>query len=349
MPKVKAYGANSATTPLEPMTIERRLPSPNDVAIDIAYCGVCHSDIHQTRDEWGFNPPFPMVPGHEIIGYVTAVGDEVTHFKIGDKVGVGCLVDSCQHCHSCGNHLEQHCPGKVQTYAGKDPKYNTITQGGYSQYIVVDKNFVLKIPDNLDMAAAAPLLCAGITTWSPLKQWQVGEGTRVGIIGLGGLGHMGVKLAKALGAKVTMITRSSAKGKDALELGADKVLLSNDPEAMAAAKGNFDFLLNTIPVDHDFNPYLELLAFNGTMVFVGTIEPLTYGFSGADLVLNRKKIAGSLIGGLQETQEMLDFCGKHNITSHIELINMTDINKAYERTINGDVKYRFVIDLNTLK
>jgi len=348
MPTVKAYGAKSKTTPLEEISIDRREPSANDVAIDIAYCGVCHSDIHQTRDEWNFNPPFPMVPGHEIIGHVTAVGANVTHFKVGDKVGVGCLVDSCQHCKGCDNHLEQHCPNKVATYASIDPKYNMVTHGGYSQQIVVDKNFVLKIPENLDLAAAAPLLCAGITTWSPLQQWNVGEGDRVGIIGLGGLGHMGVKLAKALGAKVTMITRSASKGEDAIKLGADAVLLSNDCEAMAAAKGSFDFLLNTIPIDHDFNQYLELLAFNGTMVFVGTIEPLTHGFSGADLVLNRKKIAGSLIGGLKETQEMLDFCGKHHITSDIELINIQDINEAYERTIKGDVKYRFVIDLKSL-
>jgi uncharacterized zinc-type alcohol dehydrogenase-like protein len=349
MPTVKAYGAKSASSPLEEMTIDRRLPSADDIAIDIDYCGVCHSDIHQTRDEWGFGPPFPLVPGHEIIGHITAVGSNVSNFKVGDQVGVGCLVDSCKHCKGCDKHLEQHCPGKVATYGGKDPKYDSITQGGYSQHIVVDKNFVLNIPDNLDPAEAAPLLCAGITTWSPLKQWNVSAGDRVGVIGLGGLGHMGVKLAKALGAHVTMITTSQTKADDAKKLGADNVLISKDAEAMKQAKGTFDFLLNTIPVDHDFNPYLALLDFDGTMVFVGVIEPLTHGFSGAELILNRKKIAGSLIGGIEETQEMLDFCGKHNITSDIELINIKDINQAYERTIKSDVKYRFVIDLNSLK
>jgi uncharacterized zinc-type alcohol dehydrogenase-like protein len=346
---VQAYGAKSPTTPLEPLMIERRKPSAKDVAIDIDYCGVCHSDIHQARDEWGFGPSFPLVPGHEIVGTVTAVGSHVNKFKIGDKVGVGCFVDSCHQCESCHANEEQYCPTRVSTYGVMDPKYKTATQGGYSKHIVVDEHFVLSIPDNLDPAAAAPLLCAGITTWTPLKEWKVGEGDHVGVIGLGGLGHMGVKLAKAMGAKVTMITTSPEKGADAFQLGADGVLISKDAQAMKNAASSFNFLLNTIPVDHDFKPFLSLLKTNGTMVFVGAIEPLTHGFNGADLIAKKKKIAGSLVGGLKPTQDMLDFCGKHNITADIEIIDIKDINQAYDRMIAGDIKYRFVIDLKSLK
>ncbi len=350
MTDVLAYGANSATTPLESMTIKRRMVSDNDVAIDIDYCGVCHSDIHMTRDEWGMSSKYPMVPGHEIIGHVTAVGSQVTKFKVGDRVGVGCMVDSCQQCSSCDEGVEQYCEqGSVLTYGAEYKKYNEITQGGYSKHIVVDSGFVLRVPDGLDLKAAAPLLCAGITTYSPLMHWNIQKGQRVGVIGLGGLGHMGVKFAKALGAEVVMITRSKSKCADAMALGADDCLLSTDESAMAAAANSFDFLLNTIPVSHDINPYVGLLKRDATMVLVGAIEPLEPAMNAAQLILGRKTVAGSVIGGIKETQEMLDFCDEHNIVSDIELINISTINDAYARMIKGDVKYRFVIDLNSLK
>lgn len=315
------------------------------------FSGICHSDIHSARNEWGWTQ-YPFVAGHEIVGRVKTVGNKVSKFKVGDIVGVGCLVDSCRHCASCNDGLEQYCDnGFTGTYGGEDKIGGTPharTFGGYSDKITVDERFILRIPENLDPASATPLLCAGITTYSPLKHWKVGAGQKVGIIGLGGLGHMGVKLAHAMGAKVVMITTSENKAKDAKMLGADEVLISKDANAMQAAQNSFDFLLNTIPVGHDVDPYLELLKRDGTMVIVGSVEPLTK-VNGVNLIFRRRNMAGSLIGGLPETQEMLDFCGKHNIVCDIEKIAMKYVNTAYERTIKGDVKYRFVIDMATLK
>ena len=349
--KATGYALNSATDHLKLFHFERRDPRANDVMIDILYCGVCHSDIHTARNEWG-GTQYPLVPGHEIVGRVTNVGDKITKFKVGDLVGVGCLVDSCRHCASCNEGLEQYCDGGLGgTYNSQDKIGGTslkFTQGGYSDIITVDERFVLRIPVNLDSAAAAPLLCAGITTYSPLKHWKVGPGQKVGVIGLGGLGHMGVKLAHAMGAKVVMITTSPEKGVDARKLGADEVLISTDVVAMEAAQTSFDFLLNTIPVGHDVDPYMALLKRDATMVIVGSIEPLTK-VNGAPFIFRRRSMAGSLIGGLPETQEMLDFCGEHNIVCDIETIGIQDINKAYDRTVKGDVKYRFVIDMASLK
>lgn len=346
--KVKAYAALSAQEDLGAFEIERRKVTATDVEIDIDYCGVCHSDIHQARNEWG-GSVYPLVPGHEIIGRVKSVGDQVKGFKVGQLVGVGCLVDSCRTCASCEEHLEQYCSnGATVTYNGRDRVHGGITYGGYSQKIVVDQDFVLKVPENLDPKGAAPLLCAGITTWSPLKQWNIGKGHVVGVIGLGGLGHMGVKFAHALGAKVVMITTSARKGEDARALGADEVLLSTSASQMEQAANSFDFLLNTIPVRHDLNPYLSLLKRDGTMVIVGAIEPLEPVHGGA-LIMKRRRIAGSLIGGIKETQEMLDFCGEHNITSDHEVIKMNEINIAYARMLKSDVKYRFVIDMKSMQ
>lgn len=348
MPTIAAYATQSSEDNLQPLTIERREPGPRDVQIAIDYCGVCHSDIHMARNEWGFSI-YPLVPGHEIVGHVTAVGTDVDTFQAGDLVGVGCLVDSCRTCHSCEEDLEQYCEnGMVMTYGSEDAKHGGLTFGGYSQQIVVDKDFVLRVPDNLDVKAVAPLLCAGITTYSPLKHWQVKAGDTVGVIGLGGLGHMGIKIAHAMGAKVVMITRSAAKGEDAKALGADEVLLSTDEQAMEQYANKFDFLLNTIPVGHDLNPYISLLKRDATMVVVGAIESIGPGINGGPLIFGRKRIAGSLIGGLAETQEMLDFCGKHNIVSDVEMLEIKNINEAYERMLKSDVKYRFVIDMNSL-
>lgn len=345
--KVNAYAAMSSTASLEPLVCERRAPRDQDVVIDILYCGICHSDIHSARNEW-HGSKYPLVPGHEIIGRVSAVGHKVKGHKVGDLVGVGCLVDSCRKCHSCEEGLEQYCDtGFTATYNSEDKIGGTshkTTLGGYSTGIVVDERFVLRIPENLDPAATAPLLCAGITTYSPLKHWKVGAGQKVGIIGLGGLGHMGVKFAHAMGAKVVMITTSPEKGDDAKKLGADEVLISTDTKAMAAAQNSFDFLLNTIPVGHDADPYLSLLKRDATMVVVGAVEPLKT-VNGASLIFRRRHMAGSLIGGLAETQEMLDFCGKHQLTCDIEKIGMEGINDAFDRTVKGDVKYRFVIDM----
>ncbi len=343
---VSAYAAPSPTEALKPMTITRREVGFDDVQIAIEYCGVCHSDIHMARNEWGF-ATHPVVPGHEIIGRVTKVGQNVSRHKAGDWVGVGCMVDSCRNCDHCNEGLEQYCAHKVMTYSSLDPKYNTMTYGGYSQQVVVDQDFVLSIPKNLDPKAVAPLLCAGITTWSPLRHWKVKPGDLVGVIGLGGLGHMGIKFAHALGAKVVMITRSASKGQDAKALGADQVLLSTDVVAMQEYANQFDFLLNTIPTRHDLNPYVNLLKRDATMVMVGAIEPVEPVNCGP-LVLGRKSIAGSLIGGIAETQEMLDFCGQNQIVSDVEIIQMQDINAAYERMIQSDVKYRFVIDMTSL-
>jgi uncharacterized zinc-type alcohol dehydrogenase-like protein len=349
--KTNGYAAQSAQSQLAPFSFERRNPRPGDVAIDILYCGICHSDIHTVRGEWG-QAHYPCVPGHEIVGRVSAVGDKVTGFKSGDLVGVGCLVGSCHKCQSCKDGYEQYCEnGFTATYDSEDKIGGTphkFTLGGYSGKITVDERFVLRIPRNLDPAAAAPLLCAGITTYSPLKHWKVGPGQRVGIIGLGGLGHMGVKLAHAMGAHVVMITTSPEKGADAKRLGAHEALISKDDKAMKQAENSFDFLLNTIPVGHDTDTYMNLLKRDGTMVIVGAVETLKH-VSGVPFIFKRRTMAGSLIGGLPETQEMLDFCGEHNITCDIEIIDIKDVNTAHDRTVKGDVKYRFVIDMSTLK
>lgn len=343
MPQAKGYGTNAATDPITPLSFERRAVGETDVKLDILFCGICHSDIHQARNEWG-NSMYPMVPGHEIVGRVTEVGSKVKKFKKDQLVGIGCMVDSCQECPSCADGLEQYCEnGFVGTYNARDKK-GQLTYGGYSDHIVVDEKFVVNVPDNLDVRAVSPLLCAGITTYSPLAHWKVGKGQKVGVVGLGGLGHMGVKFAHAMGAHVVMITTSPEKGADAKKLGADEVLISKDAAAMKAAANSFDFILNTIPVEHDVSPYVALLKRDATMVIVGAIAPVT-GVHGATLVMQRKKIAGSLIGGIKETQEMLDFCGKHNIVCDVEVIPPSQINEAYERTVKGDIKYRFVIDM----
>lgn len=347
MPSVKAYGAESATTPIVPLTIERRTPKPHDVEIEIRYCGVCHSDLHTARNEWG-NAVYPCVPGHEIVGVVTAVGSHVKKFKVGDRAGVGCLVDSCRECANCKDGLEQFChSGATFSYGSPERDGSGITHGGYSQSIVTHEDFVLHIADNLPLDAAAPLLCAGITTYSPLKYWKVGKGTRVGVLGLGGLGHMGVKLAVAMGAEVTMLSHSPSKEKDAKRLGAHQFVLTSDAEQVKKVTGYFDFILDTVSAEHDYNFYLGLLRTNGTMVCVG-VPPSPTPVAAFSIIFGRKSLAGSLIGGLPETQEMLDFCAEHNIVSDIELIRMDQINEAYERMMKGDVRYRFVIDMATL-
>ncbi|MBZ9730314.1 NAD(P)-dependent alcohol dehydrogenase [Salegentibacter sp. JZCK2] len=348
MNEVKAYGAQSSDANLKSLNIERREITADDVQIEIEYCGVCHSDIHQVRNDWK-NSKYPVVPGHEIIGRVTQVGKNVHNFNEGDLVGVGCMVDSCQECDSCKEDLEQFCEnGATLTYNSKDKHLGGHTFGGYSEQIVVDKEFVLKIPENIDAKATAPLLCAGITTWSPLRHWKVKKGDKVGVIGLGGLGHMGVKFAHALGAHVVMITTSPSKSEDAKKLGAHEVLISKNEDDMKKQAGTFDFLLNTVPVGHDMNPYIALLKRDATMVLVGAIEPLD-PVHGGGLIGGRKSIAGSVIGGIKETQEMLDFCGEHNIVSDIEMIDMQNINEAFDRVVKSDVKYRFVIDMKSLK
>lgn len=347
MTEVKAYGASEKGADLKEMTIERRAVQSKDVKIKITYCGVCHSDIHTVKNDWG-NSKYPVVPGHEIIGEVIEIGDSVKNIAKGDIVGVGCMVDSCRTCDPCKKDLEQFCKeGMVGTYNGKDKHLGGHTFGGYSQEIIVDEHFVLSIPKNLDAKAVAPLLCAGITTFSPLHHWGVKEGMKVGVVGLGGLGHMGIKFSHAMGANTVMITTSKGKIEDAKRLGADSVLISKDQNAMKEHRGSFDFILNTVPVSHDINPYLELLAIDGVMCMVGAIEPLP-AVHGANLILGRKTVAGSLIGGIKETQEMLDFCGEHAIVSDIEMIDMQNINEAFRRVENSDVKYRFVIDMDSL-
>ncbi|HLO65860.1 MAG TPA: NAD(P)-dependent alcohol dehydrogenase [Holophaga sp.] len=343
------YAAQSATSDLAPFHFERRDPRPDDVVIDILYCGVCHSDLHTARNDWGWTA-YPIVPGHEIIGRVREVGARVTRFKAGDAVGVGCMVDSCRHCEPCLQEEEQYCKeGSTYTYGGKDRHDGSFTQGGYSDRIVVSERFVLKVPETLDLKGAAPLLCAGITTWSPLRHWKVGPGSQVAVVGLGGLGHMGLKLAKALGAEVTLFTRSKGKEADARKLGADHIVISTDPARMAAVADRFDLIIDTVPYVHDLNPYLPTLATDGTLVLVGYLGPLDPFLDTTSMVLSRKSVAGSLIGGTRETQEMLDFCGQHGITSDVEVIPMEGINAAYERLLKSDVKYRFVIDMATLR
>ena len=343
-----SYAAHAARAPLAPYRFERREPREHDVVIEILYCGVCHSDLHTVRDEWGTGS-YPIVPGHEMVGRVTRVGGGVSKFSPGDLAGVGCMVDSCRQCANCKDDLEQFCmQGATFTYAGKDRVDGSPTQGGYSSQIVVDEAFVLRISDKLDLAAVAPLLCAGITTWSPLKHWKVGKGSKVGVIGLGGLGHMALKLAHAFGATVVQFTTSPSKREDALRLGADEVVLSNDPEQMKAHAGSFDFILDTVSAPHDLNGYLQMLKRDGTMTLVGLPEtPPT--IHGGALIFGRRALAGSLIGGIAETQEMLDFCAEHGIVADIEKIRIQDINEAYERMLKSDVKYRFVIDMASLK
>ena len=345
---VKAFGTEAADAPLKQMKILRREVTQKDIEIEILYCGVCHSDLHTARNDWG-GTIYPAVPGHEIVGKVTKVGSEVTKLKVGDFAGVGCLVDSCRECDSCKQDLEQYClNGMIGTYNGHDKHLGGHTYGGYSQKVVVDEHFVLKVPSNLDLAAVAPLLCAGITTWSPLRHWNVGKGSKVAVVGLGGLGHMAIKLAKGLGAEVTLFSRTPNKSKDALDLGADEVIISTDDNQMKAVRGKFDLIIDTVPYVHDVNPYVSTLGINGTLVLVGYLGGLEPFLNTVPMILGRKSVAGSLIGGIAETQELLDFCGKHNIVSDIEIIKMQDINHAYERMLNSDVRYRFVIDMASL-
>lgn len=346
MPHAKGYAAAAAKAPLQPYPFERREPREYDVAMDIKYCGICHTDIHQSRDEWG-GAVFPMVPGHEIAGIVTAVGSKVTKFKVGDKVGIGCFVDSCRTCEQCKEGLEQYCAkGAVWTYNAID-KDGQRTFGGYSDKIVADENYVLRMPDNLPLDASAPLLCAGITLYSPLKHWHASPGKKVAIIGLGGLGHMGVKIARALGAEVTVLSQSMRKQEDAKRLGANSYYATSDPKTFEQLGRTFDLIINTVGSDIDLNQYLELLKVDGSLVIVGLPENPA-SVAAFSLVLGRRSLAGSAIGGIAETQEMLDFCGKHNITSDIELIPIQKVNEAYERVLKSDVRYRFVIDMASL-
>ncbi|AFM02562.1 Zn-dependent alcohol dehydrogenase [Bernardetia litoralis DSM 6794] len=349
---VKAFGTEAKDKPLKEMTIERRELTLQDIEIDILYCGVCHSDLHTARNDWG-GTVYSAVPGHEIVGKVTKIGKEVTKLKVGDYAAVGCMVDSCQSCDSCNQDLEQYClNGFTGTYNGKDKHLGGRTFGGYSEKVVVDENFVLKIPKNLadsNLAAVAPLLCAGVTTWSPLRHWNVKEGSKVAVVGLGGLGHMAIKLAKGLGAEVTLFSRSPSKEKDAKELGADTVVISTDETQMKLARGKFDLIIDTVPYEHDLNPYVSTLSVNGTLVLVGFIGELDSMLQTPTMIMGRRSIAGSVIGGIKETQEMLDFCGEHNIVSEIEEIKMQEINEAYERMLKSDVRYRFVIDMKSLK
>jgi uncharacterized zinc-type alcohol dehydrogenase-like protein len=347
MPKISAYAAASARAPLAPVSIDRREPGSHDVLIEILYCGVCHSDIHQARDEWG-GAMFPMVPGHEIVGRVAQVGASVTRFAVGDIAGVGCMVDSCRACGPCHQHLEQFCAkGAALTYNGTEMDRKTPTYGGYSSRVVVAEQFALKVPAGLDPAGAAPLLCAGITTYSPLRQWGCKKGDRVGVVGLGGLGHMAVKLATSMGAEVTMFSTSAAKEADARRLGAHGFALSTDETTFKKLAGSFDLLIDTISAPHDYNKYLRLLRPLGTMVLVGApSEPAPV--AAFALIGGNKRLAGSMIGGIAETQEMLDYCAEHGIVSDIEVIRIEQINEAYERILRGDVRYRFVIDLSSL-
>ncbi len=347
MSSTKAYAALTDSTPLVPFTIDRREPKPHDVQIQILYCGVCHSALRFARNEWGMTV-YPIVPGHEIIGRVTGVGSHVKKFKAGDIAAIGCLVDSCRECDNCKEGLEQYCSnGMVGTYGGMEKDGSGATHGGYSKSIVAHEDFVLTVSDKLPLEGVAPLLCAGITTYSPLRHWKIGKGHKVGILGLGGLGHMGVKLAAAMGAEVTMLSHSPSKEKDAKRLGAHHFVLTTDEAQIKKVAGSFDFILDTVSAEHDYNFYLGLLRTNGVMVCVG-VPPTPAQIPAFNLIFGRKSIAGSLIGGIPETQEMLDFCAEHNIVSDVEVIAMRDINDAYERMLKGDVRYRFVIDMSTL-
>lgn len=347
MIQTKAYAAQTKDRDLAPWTFERREVGPHDVQFDILFCGVCHSDLHQIKDEWG-GSIFPMVPGHEIVGRVVKVGDHVKKFKVGDLAGTGCLVDSCRVCDNCKDGLEQYCTnGHSQTYNGYEQDHKTPTYGGYSNTIVVHEDFVLQISDKLDLASVAPLLCAGITTYSPLRYWNIGKGHKIAVVGLGGLGHMGVKFGVAFGAEVTVLSTSAKKEEDAKKLGAHHFVVTSDPEQMKAVAGTFDFILDTVSADHDLNVYLGLLKTNGTHVCVG-VPTKPAEIAAFSIIGGRKSLAGSMIGGLPETQEMLDFCAEHNIVSDIELVDMKDIHTAYDRMLKGDVRYRFVIDMATI-
>jgi uncharacterized zinc-type alcohol dehydrogenase-like protein len=346
---VKAFGTKAPDAPLNQMIIGRREVTPKDIEIEILYCGVCHSDLHTARNDWG-GTIYPAVPGHEIVGKITKIGSQVTKLKVGDIGAVGCLVDSCRECESCRHDLEQYClNGMTGTYNSPDKHLGTQTYGGYSEKIVVDEHFVLKVPSNLDLSAVAPLLCAGITTWSPLRHWKAGKGSKVAVVGLGGLGHMAIKLAKALGAEVTLFSRTPDKKKDAIDLGADDFVISTDSDQMNSVKGKFDLIIDTVPSVHDINPYVSTLKVDGTLVIVGYLGGLEPILNTVQMILGRKTVAGSVIGGIAETQEMLEFCGKHNIVSDVEMIRMQDINESYERMLKSDVRYRFVIDMASLK
>ncbi len=341
------YAADSTSSDLAPFNFTRRVPRPNDVVMEILYCGVCHSDLHWSHNDWGWTT-FPAVPGHEIVGRVIEVGSAVTKYATGDHVAVGCMVDSCQQCDQCKNGEEQLCrEGNTGTYGGRDRISKDMTYGGYSKHLVVREEFVLRMPKGLDIAKAAPLLCAGITTWSPLRTWNVGPGSRVGVIGLGGLGHMAVKLAAGLGAHVTVLSRTADKKADAKALGAADLLMSSDLQAMAQAANGFDLIIDTVPVKHDLNPYLPLLDVDGTLVIVGQVGPMAE-ISTVPLLLGRRRIAGSPIGGIRETQEMLDFCAEKGILPDVEMIRMDEINAAFARMEKSDVRYRFVIDMASL-
>ncbi|WP_349958618.1 NAD(P)-dependent alcohol dehydrogenase [Rhizobium sp. ZPR3] len=346
MPIAKGYAATDASKPLTPFTFERREPNDDDVAISVKYCGVCHSDIHQARNEWGFSK-YPMVPGHEVAGIVTAVGSKVTKFKVGDRVGVGCFVDSCTTCATRDPDYEHYMPGLVQTYNDVEADGKTPTFGGYSDSIVVKEGYVLSFPDNIPLDAGAPLLCAGITLYSPLRHWKAGSGKKVAIVGMGGLGHMGVKLAHAMGAEVTVLSQSLSKKEDGLKLGADHYYATSDAETFTKLAGSFDLILNTVGTAIDWNAYLNLLKYDGSMVLLGVPEHAVpvHAFS---LIPGRRSLSGSMIGSIKETQEMLDFCGEHNIVSEIEKISIQQINEAYERVLKSDVRYRFVIDIASL-
>lgn len=347
MTDTKAYAAQIAKTPLAPWSFQRRIVGPHDVQFDIIYCGVCHSDLHQIRDEWG-RGIFPMVPGHEIIGRVSKTGHLVKKFKLGELVGTGCMVDSCRHCENCRRGLEQYCTtGASYTYNSYEQDGKTPTYGGYSKLIVVHEDFVLHVSEKLPVTGVAPLLCAGITTYSPLRHWKVGKGHKIGVLGLGGLGHMAVKFAASFGAEVTMLSTSPSKEADAKKLGAHNFVLTSDKASVKAVKGHFDFILDTVSAPHDYNLYLSLMKTDGVHICVG-IPPTPLEIYGFSLIGGRKSIAGSSIGGIPETQEMLDYCAVHNITSDVEVIDIRYINKAYERMLKGDVKYRFVIDMATL-
>jgi uncharacterized zinc-type alcohol dehydrogenase-like protein len=350
MYKAKAYSAGSATSPLASSTVTRRDPTEHDVEIEILFCGICHSDLHQVRNEWSNVMPtvYPCVPGHEIVGRVTSVGSAVTGFKPGDLAAVGCMVDSDRTCPECQAGLEQFCPNLTLTYNFPDTHLGGVTYGGYSESIVVDERFVLKVPSNLDLAGTAPLLCAGITTYSPMRHWGVGKDKKVGVVGLGGLGHMGVKIAHALGAHVVVFTTSPGKKEDALRLGADEAVVSRNADEMKKQTGSFDFILDAVSADHDINAYIQLLRRDGNITLVGAPEK-PMGVAAFGLIVGRRSLSGSCIGGIPETQEMLDFCGAHNITADVEVIPIQKVNEAYERLLKSDVRYRFSIDMASLK
>jgi uncharacterized zinc-type alcohol dehydrogenase-like protein len=347
MTRIKAFAAQDAESTLGPWNLERRAPGPRDIQIEILYCGVCHSDLHQIRNEWG-NSIFPMVPGHEIVGRISKIGSDVKKFKVGELAGVGCLVDSCRKCENCKEGLEQYClNGSSPTYNGLEQDKKTPTYGGYSKMIVADQDFVLRISDKLPLQNVAPLLCAGITTYSPLRHWNVGKGHKLAVLGLGGLGHMAVKFGVSFGAEVTMLSSSPSKKEDARKLGAHKFLLTSDPEQLKSVQGYFDFIIDTVSAPHNYNEYLGLLRTNGVLICVGA-PPAPAQIYAFTLIGGRKSIAGSLIGGLPETQEMLNYCADHQIVSDVELISIQEIHRAYDRMLKGDVKYRFVIDMATL-